>query len=109
MSPGEGILKKLLSPTMEARQGHWVEGNCPARTAELQQDRRKESEGYRGPHRHPHPSSYGSIVEAGTYSGLSHSKAESGAGWSRDPEQGVPSPGANRPGSGYRSPPLGRG
>lgn len=41
MSPGEGILKVTEPYTMVARQGHWVEGNCPARTAELQRDRRK--------------------------------------------------------------------
>lgn len=42
---------------------------------------------------------------AGTYSGLSHSKAESGAGWSRGRGLGAPFPGANRPGSGYKNPP----
>lgn len=35
---------KFLSLNMVVRQGHWVEGNCPARTFELQRDRRRESE-----------------------------------------------------------------
>lgn len=45
MSPGEGILEVTEPYTVVARQGHWMEGNCPTRTAELQRDRRKESEG----------------------------------------------------------------
>lgn len=36
---------KLLSPNMVVRQGHWVEGNRPARTSELQRDRRKRKWG----------------------------------------------------------------
>lgn len=33
---------KLLSPNMAVRQGHWVEGNCPAGTSELQRDRQRK-------------------------------------------------------------------
>lgn len=52
--PLEKERSKFLSLNMVVRQGHWVEGNCPARTFELQRDRRRGR--CREPP-HPHPSS----------------------------------------------------
>lgn len=47
--PQEEEGSNLLSPTMVARQGHWVEGNCPARTTDLQRDNGKKVRGREAP------------------------------------------------------------